>query len=259
MLGSPPQVRGKPVSAVSGSTITRITPAGAGKTAHTLSMLPSLRDHPRRCGENHPLPPRHRRLRGSPPQVRGKRLKKRGEADERRITPAGAGKTSFALRVSFFCWDHPRRCGENRLAVTNRNSRIGSPPQVRGKPFPFLRVRASSRITPAGAGKTTKVPVLTILFRDHPRRCGENLCGLYLLLLILGSPPQVRGKHTVYFMSADKPRITPAGAGKTIDPRTLTFNTRDHPRRCGENEETGEISDIVAGSPPQVRGKRMGQ
>ena len=50
--GSPPQVRGKPVITYCGILTTGITPAGAGKTKTRLTAFPSVRDHPRRCGEN---------------------------------------------------------------------------------------------------------------------------------------------------------------------------------------------------------------
>ena len=73
------------------------------------------------------------------------------------------------------------------------------------------------RITPAGAGKTlhTKVPVLTIW--DHPRRCGENFLFKRILFARIGSPPQVRGKRNFVLRIPDRRRITPAGAGKTIE------------------------------------------
>ena len=51
------------------------------------------------------------------------------------ITPAGAGKTFFQFVHDFMLQDHPRRCGENRATPTKRKSRLGSPPQVRGKPL----------------------------------------------------------------------------------------------------------------------------
>ena len=70
--GSPPQVRGKPLYFLSYSSMSRITPAGAGKTAgDTLSGF-RKEDHPRRCGENHCIIPHNIAMLGSPPQVRGK-------------------------------------------------------------------------------------------------------------------------------------------------------------------------------------------
>ena len=71
-LGSPPQVRGKPVSAGGLGMTFRITPAGAGKTQHGLRGGWGSEDHPRRCGENMRGNCRYTRLTGSPPQVRGK-------------------------------------------------------------------------------------------------------------------------------------------------------------------------------------------
>ena len=72
-MGSPPQVRGKPQVQGVTAVYTGITPAGAGKTAHTRDKCARRQDHPRRCGENrssHRMPVLHD---GSPPQVRGKR------------------------------------------------------------------------------------------------------------------------------------------------------------------------------------------
>ena len=50
---------------------------------------------------------------GSPPQVRGKRAKSRGDWNFVRITPAGAGKTQRKFPYFLRFEDHPRRCGEN--------------------------------------------------------------------------------------------------------------------------------------------------
>ena len=35
-----------------------------------------------------------------------------------RITPAGAGKTTFMADIAACIWDHPRRCGENNIEGT---------------------------------------------------------------------------------------------------------------------------------------------
>ena len=153
--GSPPQVRGKLLSRPLLCFISRITPAGAGKTKTVTPSCMEGGDHPRRCGENdfaHVLI--HRRI-GSPPQVRGKLFLALIGALPQRITPAGAGKTERCnLRHSVLAEDHPRRCGENICALLHRYRQIGSPPQVRGKPDGVAVGAALERITPAGAGKT---------------------------------------------------------------------------------------------------------
>ncbi len=72
---------------------------------------------------------------------------------------------------------------------------------------------------------------------------------------MIGSPPQVRGKHKHSKCSACCLRITPAGAGKTALWRAREFKVEDHPRRCGENRFPLAFKLRVRGSPPQVRGK----
>ncbi len=113
----------------------------------------------------------------------------------------------------------------------------------------------SSRITPAGAGKTRSAGRGLREMSDHPRRCGENMKFILYIFIALGSPPQVRGK---LFHTSDKFRfagITPAGAGKTIYHTLFPFIAQDHPRRCGENLPPKNETERTPGSPPQVRGK----
>ena len=94
--GSPPQVRGKPRGGDEVDGKFRITPAGAGKTMTASAALSHLRDHPRRCGENHCTFAGVVTRTGSPPQVRGKHLGHDCNQAEGGITPAGAGKTQTA-------------------------------------------------------------------------------------------------------------------------------------------------------------------
>ena len=153
-------------------------------------------DHPRRCGENNKRtrssdssagsPPQVRgkpkgltysmqaSVGGSPPQVRGKLYLQAPLSGFAGITPAGAGKTNQQFRQRNRTEDHPRRCGENLPLLTAARYFLGSPPQVRGKHISKSPFFPSSRITPAGAGKTSPYPTGFRLFWDHPRRCGEN-------------------------------------------------------------------------------------
>ena len=91
--------------------------------------------------------------------------------------------------------------------------------------------------------------------RDHPRRCGENCLEGGFRQGALGSPPQVRGKLGVRARCRLHDRITPAGAGKTVDKWELVRMIRDHPRRCGENGISGRETELTQGSPPRMRGK----
>ena len=71
-----------------------------------------------------------------------------------------------------------------------------------------------------------------------------------------GSPPQVRGKPVQCSDFAKLCRITPAGAGKTVEEGEKQNETEDHPRRCGENPHERLQEAVDYGSPPQVRGKQ---
>ena len=172
---------------------------------------------------------------GSPPQVRGKPWSAPPSPCVRRITPAGAGKTFTKYFTASFVPDHPRRCGENLGLLPLPLRSGGSPPQVRGKPAAQKAPETGLWITPAGAGKTRGGKECRTANRDHPRRCGENCAAAQTVSLCSGSPPQVRGKHFGGASDRKPPRITPAGAGKTLNPPTQRINDQDHPRRCGEN------------------------
>ena len=174
-----------------------ITPAGAGKTILPQQFSVRFQDHPRRCGENTVARRTKSRTIGSPPQVRGKPLCCGHRYLRSRITPAGAGKTRGCNRQFRRGGDHPRRCGENFVYDAVNYAECGSPPQVRGKPHPRTAQCRSPRITPAGAGKTTRHRRSHRRSRDHPRRCGENLTLGQPSVVARGSPPQVRGKLVI--------------------------------------------------------------
>ena len=171
------------------------------------------------------------------------------------ITPAGAGKTTPPIEIWRNEKDHPRRCGENDGWHTASETLSGSPPQVRGKPTHDNCRVYLTRITPAGAGKTGWNYHWGTAYGDHPRRCGENIRKIRHESECAGSPPQVRGKQEEIDYTADRERITPAGAGKTMHGVISTTRNRDHPRRCGENLFASLHVAAQYGSPPRMRGK----
>ena len=187
------------------------------------------------CGEN--LLPLVKDLfaRGSPPRVRGKRVRVALSRSSSRITPACAGKTLNRASISPRRADHPRVCGENIGRV-----RIG-----------YLK----GRITPACAGKTCSFNSPLFSQTDHPRVCGENCVFPGSFTYWNGSPPRVRGKRLQLHTSPRGTRITPACAGKTPSLRHFHRLAADHPRVCGENTGVPQIASSSNGSPPRVRGK----
>ena len=248
-------MRGKRALNQAVSGIGRITPAGAGKTRLGCWAYQWATDHPRRCGENYFVKPAALRAIGSPPQVRGKLSYSRYVEQLVRITPAGAGKTAPGKRQPFEGRDHPRRCGENEMQVITARVSEGSPPQVRGKHSYLPIFGHFNGITPAGAGKTRFFSNFTSPLKDHPRRCGENFAPVAACMILIGSPPQVRGKHSSKNVGMLLMRITPAGAGKTFRIPLAVRPSKDHPRRCGENLSAIFRAAPDLGSPPQVRGK----
>ena len=86
-------MRGKLSALGSAWTNLGITPADAGKTVRVIKSGMRTRDHPRGCGENGIQSYKLKDWKGSPPRMRGKRFCNAIKVNNRRITPADAGKT----------------------------------------------------------------------------------------------------------------------------------------------------------------------
>ena len=147
-------MRGKLIEAKSFADGIRITPAHAGKTGMPANLHSQVTDHPRACGENMRVAMPPHGLKGSPPRMRGKLAQCAPETCENRITPAHAGKTTFAILPFTDSMDHPRACGENYVRENGRIRLPGSPPRMRGKHYLFILFYRDPGITPAHAGKT---------------------------------------------------------------------------------------------------------
>ena len=254
--GSPPRMRGKLTVAAWPRSITRITPAHAGKTASARLFSAAATDHPRACGENRSVVKPPCFTPGSPPRMRGKRAAAAVRLVGERITPAHAGKTLLTQTFLPDTTDHPRACGENADGRHVAPTSCGSPPRMRGKQPPKQDTARASRITPAHAGKTCPPLCYIYSIADHPRACGENRGSLTTEYGLDGSPPRMRGKLTVAAWPRSITRITPAHAGKTASARLFSAAATDHPRACGENRSVVKPPCFTPGSPPRMRGKR---
>ena len=192
------------------------------------------RDHPRLCGEKDGEPPVCLWKRGSPPPMRGKGRKTGRRKKLIGITPAYAGKSTIYKCPEIISKDHPRLCGEKITQSPTQNTRVGSPPPMRGKVVPSGCFGFWSRITPAYAGKSIKDKSGAVISRDHPRLCGEKDLPPVYSCQHAGSPPPMRGKAPRGTVLPDAVRITPAYAGKRNRVHIDSATTRDHPRLCGE-------------------------
>ena len=160
-VGSPPRMRGKQNCPARRARLAGITPADAGKTPLRYSPVLRNEDHPRGCGENR-LSDKPSRLKpGSPPRMRGKPSTTSKTSLRSGITPADAGKTRRVYANDTHKRDHPRGCGENFVVSRSKRRAAGSPPRMRGKRANAQKIAQQFRITPADAGKTLCLPLLT--------------------------------------------------------------------------------------------------
>ena len=164
------------------------------------------------------------------------------------ITPACAGKSLTSPARTARTWNHPRVCGEKRMARVPAAAPMGSPPRVRGKVMAGEVSRPAPGITPACAGKSEVRRRGHARSRDHPRVCGEKPVSFPSGRKRRGSPPRVRGKVVT------DSRYTWT-AGKSSFVGTWLLFHGDHPRVCGEKGWLPLTALWWAGSPPRVRGK----
>ena len=170
----------------------RITPACAGKTSADLFRASRMRDHPRVCGKDSEIIMPSLSVSGSPPRVRERLNEFYPGHQDRRITPACAGKTCVIFRPPPTLRDHPRVCGKDLVALKPTTSMMGSPPRVRERHGMFLAISIYGGITPACAGKTHQVSFGNISCEDHPRVCGKDNILALVSSFARGSPPRVR-------------------------------------------------------------------
>ena len=167
--------------------------------------------------------------------MRGKEASRKLRGTLKGITPAYAGKSQCNSSCTAGKWDHPRVCGEKP-----RQDSVGA---------------LEGRITPACAGKSLFLTRRGFSKWDHPRVCGEKYLRIAVFVLLMGSPPRMRGKVCGYFVVCRYLRITPAYAGKSLRKTPPPARQRDHPRVCGEKRSLETAATFPYGSPPRMRGK----
>ena len=84
---------------------------------------------------------------------------------------------------------------------------------------------------------------------------GEKTTFLFVLLLLVGSPPHARGKDFFTFLNSSCVGITPACAGKSEHVKKPGEDIEDHPRMRGEKNDVLPRKYFSMGSPPHARGK----
>ena len=117
--------------------------------------------------------------------------------------------------------------------------------------------RVLSDHPPRACGKNLSTLLLLSQGFGSPRACGENIRAGNRQTLRYGSPPHMRGKLHSEIYRTGAFRITPAHAGKTFSQVRIADCQSDHPRTCGENQNTRAATIRANGSPPHMRGKQI--
>ena len=150
-----------------------IIPAYAGNTSLLLELSAVARDHPRVCGEHLEQVARRVGQEGSSPRMRGTPSFQPVGTEYKGIIPAYAGNTLCANDCVTDSRDHPRVCGEHRVAEKGHQTPPG--------------------IIPAYAGNTPSQENTRLLKWDHPRVCGEHWLLRQAASCRAGSSPRMRG------------------------------------------------------------------
>ena len=134
---------------------------------------------------------------------------------------------------------------------------MGSSPRVRGTLHPPSGRQQPAGIIPACAGNTHQAYASRRWRRDHPRVCGEHYFGGVVHLIQQGSSPRVRGTPRIIQVVEFGSGIIPACAGNTHTASFPSRKTWDHPRVCGEHLPLPNVTDMLPGSSPRVRGTQQ--
>ncbi len=155
-MGSPPRMRGAQCYLKCLFTLIGITPAYAGRTILWSGLGINHRDHPRVCGAHWDSSLESCLIGGSPPRMRGALCPGNVIDDNMGITPAYAGRTWTTTSRAIHRRDHPRVCGAHSSCFCVSFVPLGSPPRMRGAPYPPHAVAVREGITPAYAGRTSR-------------------------------------------------------------------------------------------------------
>ena len=254
-MGSSPRVRGEEKVGKLYRGWPGIIPAGAGRRSRRRCPQGQLGDHPRGCGEKACVMSADCLVSGSSPRVRGEEERGAAGGEDEGIIPAGAGRREKVSGSGAGLRDHPRGCGEKRVAGEDVKVGGGSSPRVRGEVVAGITKKGAGGIIPAGAGRSASKCWSPNSRRDHPRGCGEKSDQGYRCANAQGSSPRVRGEEAGDRGRGRADGIIPAGAGRSGVCHDKKGRRGDHPRGCGEKVGVFRLGYSAVGSSPRVRGE----
>ena len=110
------------------------------------------------------------------------------------------------------------------------------------------------RIIPTRVGNRSSARPPRRFRSDHPHARGEQLLGLGLLLLVLGSSPRAWGTGHLSRPLRWQVRIIPTRVGNRTTSRTPRAAGSDHPHARGEQEKVRPFRGRNHGSSPRAWG-----
>ena len=127
---------------------------------------------------------------------------------------------------------------------------------MRGKVCVGSGLITGFRITPAYAGKSSPIEYNAIIPQDHPRLCGEKILTTRFLIILIGSPPPMRGKGITPSPIFCPAGITPAYAGKRLPAWCRPVRIRGSPPPMRGKGLTECLAGVACGITPAYAGKR---
>ena len=130
--GSSPRARGGLKTEQRAAQSLRLIPASAGRTRRPCRSLSDSRAHPRERGEDKANFATVEPHNGSSPRARGGLRITRTRRVVIGLIPASAGRTTRPGLTQTWTRAHPRERGEDRSALSHRDTVLGSSPRARG-------------------------------------------------------------------------------------------------------------------------------
>ena len=170
--------------------------------------------------------------------------------------PACAGEPCAALGGNLSGKVYPRVCGGTPSSPFFKLCLKGLSPRVRGNPVRNLLRTGPQRSIPACAGEPTLQGLAWLLGRVYPRVCGGTIPGATMPEYEVGLSPRVRGNRYICRVGYLKGGSIPACAGEPSLCVCHVYVIPVYPRVCGGTTASADISHLLYGLSPRVRGNQ---
>ncbi len=151
-------------------------------------------------------------------------------------------------------WEQPRSRGEHTNRLSHRARSLGTAPLARGALGRATRHRRRRGNSPARAGSTARLSVVSVGQREQPRSRGEHIVVTPGYRTAGGTAPLARGAHLALRPLLRRVGNSPARAGSTGSAPNSQSPTWEQPRSRGEHAAGQRPSQSSWGTAPLARG-----